>query len=389
MAKTDPLLIIAGVLLPFFLFLGFVIWASQRAVTQRRKRTLEAVAQALGVAPPGDSAAPVLEHRSGDQSVQITPIRRGKYEYLQIQLRSSHALPCVVLRKETALDRLGRALGLNRELQLGDRDFDEAVYIESDEQPAHVRALLGDARVRDGAIEICRQGHPLRVERGGLSLLLPTGYKAPAREDIAERVALLQRIAPGLRDVPGALGVPQPAPGDRLAAASLVLLILTYLAFLFTDVARVRMGTALDPAVPQRLAKLGLVVAALCAGGGYVYIRGHSRSLRNYLAVLLASLISAPILPGLLLWTINVAADRAPVRVAAGQVTDLRSTRGKSSSYRVSVTLDEGSDPRALSLRQSYSTYKLLRRGAPVTVDIHRGAFGWAYADAVRPLQAP
>lgn len=227
MAKADPLLMMAGVLLPlllFFGFLGFIIWASQRAATRRRQQTLEAVALALGVAPPAGSAAPALEHRSGEQSIRITPTRRGKYEYLQIQLRSGHALPFLVLRKETALDRLGRALGL------------------------------------------------------------------------------------------------------------------------------------------------------------------------NHLAVLLASLISAPILPGLLLWTINVAADRAPVRTTAGQVTDLRSTRGGSPSYRVSVALDQSPSlptPRVLSLRQSYSTYKQLRRGEPVTVDIHSGAFGWAYADAVRPLPTP
>lgn len=57
-------------------------------------------------------------------------------------------LPHVVVRKEGALAGLTRALRLNREIETGDRAFDDAAYVEHEGDRALVAQLLADARLR-------------------------------------------------------------------------------------------------------------------------------------------------------------------------------------------------------------------------------------------------
>ncbi len=54
----------------------------------------------------------------------------------------------VTMRRENAIDRLGKNLFINREFQFGDEAFDGAVYIESDASDADLRRLLSSFSVR-------------------------------------------------------------------------------------------------------------------------------------------------------------------------------------------------------------------------------------------------
>ena len=68
--------------------------------------------------------------------------------FLSARLRALVISTEVVVRQEHALDRLGKRLGIDREVQTGDAAFDAAVYIESDAADADVLRLFADARVR-------------------------------------------------------------------------------------------------------------------------------------------------------------------------------------------------------------------------------------------------
>ena len=69
----------------------------------------------------------------------------------------------------------------------------------------------------------------------------------------------------------------------------------------------------------------GLVIGLVVLRIANVRLRTVALIALSVLAGFLASLISAPILPGLLLWTIKVAADRAPV--TTGHATSFDSSR--------------------------------------------------------------
>ncbi|HEY2367034.1 MAG TPA: hypothetical protein VGH87_11650, partial [Polyangiaceae bacterium] len=54
----------------------------------------------------------------------------------------------VTMRRENAIDRLGKNLFINREFQFGDEALDAAVYVESDATDASLRNLLNAPSVR-------------------------------------------------------------------------------------------------------------------------------------------------------------------------------------------------------------------------------------------------
>lgn len=72
--------------------------------------------------------------------------------------RTLDYLPHVVLRAEVGFDRLGKRIGLNFEVQTGDGEFDQRVYVESDSPRDDVATLLSDARLRRGVLALLDAG---------------------------------------------------------------------------------------------------------------------------------------------------------------------------------------------------------------------------------------
>lgn len=69
----------------------------------------------------------------------------------------------IVLRRETWFDGLGKRLGINRGVEVGDRAFDALVYIETQAPDEAVLHLLGGERRRHAVVEILAIGFT-RVE---------------------------------------------------------------------------------------------------------------------------------------------------------------------------------------------------------------------------------
>ncbi len=69
--------------------------------------------------------------------------------HVYAELREPIARAPVTLRRERALDRIGKRLRLNREYETGDAAFDAAVYIESEAPDATLARLFGTERVRE------------------------------------------------------------------------------------------------------------------------------------------------------------------------------------------------------------------------------------------------
>src|SRR6185369_6240753 len=71
----------------------------------------------------------------------------NKMQLCAIELKRDK-LPLIVFRRERALDKLGRWLFLNREVQTGDSAFDDQVYIETDEEDYLVKRTLEKEETR-------------------------------------------------------------------------------------------------------------------------------------------------------------------------------------------------------------------------------------------------
>jgi hypothetical protein len=60
-------------------------------------------------------------------------------------------LPMIRFRPETSMDRVGKLLGINREVQTLDSSFDAGVYVESDSAWRLTERIMAEPKVRDAA----------------------------------------------------------------------------------------------------------------------------------------------------------------------------------------------------------------------------------------------
>jgi len=74
------------------------------------------------------------------------------------------------MRRETSVDRSGKRLGLNREVQTGDRDFDAYIYLETDDTES-AREVLASGELRRIVLELVRGEIEVVALRKGLGRL--------------------------------------------------------------------------------------------------------------------------------------------------------------------------------------------------------------------------
>lgn len=120
-------------------------------------------------------------------------------------LRVAAPLPAslspIRLDPETGLDRRGKQIGLNREVQTGDPGFDREVYIRTEASDALVARILADAAVRARLRQIIGPGRAvvigdeLRVSVGALHLESVTPELVRALAEIPGRLPDLRAVA--------------------------------------------------------------------------------------------------------------------------------------------------------------------------------------------------
>jgi len=218
----------------------------------------------------------------------------------------------VAVRQEWDLDRVGKRLGIDRELQTGDARFDDAVYIESDAADVDLLRMFADARVREAVMAatevpsiqqlVFASDEQMQEDRTTTPLrlrLLPS-----ALEDLAvmrKAVAGVAGVVMAFDALPGSAGpyragVPlQEAPPRPLRAGRGVLAVL----FVFASL----LGNCAMPAQPPTFGWLAVgvgVVAGLLAWAlllvpfGLMF-RGRSSSFATVVALMLGSLGVVPL----------------------------------------------------------------------------------------------
>ncbi len=393
MGKGEALLIVVGFLVGTFVLVAVVAWWAKKAQEKRRITTIERVAQQLGgkTVTRLDVASqpkpvPGFEMESQGQRFKVFPFVRGKYEYLEIQLVTEATLPLAVFRKENGRDRFGRRLWLNREVELGDRAFDDAVYIESNEEDNHVKAALEGREMRAAVLHSVQAGRTVTFSKHGISLTILISYNAPSEAAIETCINLLREMAPGIRSVPGAVGVHRPARGDRLALVGIWAFVFTYLANVVGRILVPNLYSPMEDATQKMLHRVGLGLLVFCFVAGWFYVRGHSRSLRNWAAFVLPSVLSMPFLPSLVLPVINAAFDTAPPSRMTGTVLEKTAKKnGKTTTYTLEIKFDpEQAPPQYVSFKTygivvSSSVWGEFAKGDGIAITVEKGIFGWPY----------
>lgn len=119
-------------------------------------------------------------------------------------LRVSAPLPAgmaaVRLDPETGLDRRGKQLGLNREVQTGDPGFDRAVYIRTEASDALVRRILAGEDVRARLRRLVAPGRTVVVD-GEIRVTVARAQLGDVTPELVRALAELPALLPDLRSV--------------------------------------------------------------------------------------------------------------------------------------------------------------------------------------------
>ena len=116
--------------------------------------------------------------------------------------------PCrLALRRETLLDRLGKVSGLAQEIQTGDRDFDNLVYVECEQRKFGAAFLASKERRKAARWLLCEvpRFQYVQGDRDGVTLRVEQEVDAKARLIQSLTPALLEATVAHLRRFAAAL----------------------------------------------------------------------------------------------------------------------------------------------------------------------------------------
>jgi hypothetical protein len=289
-------------------------------------------------------------------------------------------LPHAVFVAEASLHRLGKLLGLERELELGERAFDERVYVETSraDEPL-LRELLRAPEVAARVASLVGPGRAVVLNAEGHALALRLDNQGPP-EDLLALVPQLDALA---AVIPPVLGVE--LRDKHRPSAALVLVVL------FVSVgAAVGLIVANETYLPLGSAGVGLAGAlsallfALSIGGAWLLSRGRPRGLTRFLVASLVSLAAAPPLAttGVVLTNalLDDSLEEHPVRVVSS-----RSQRsGKSTLYY--LTLEGWPEPGPREVRVRSPVYKAMAWRKAGVVKVGKGALGYPWLRDIVPV---
>jgi hypothetical protein len=367
-----------------------LFWLHQRRVDRR----FAALGAELGATREGDRlVVPTFEH--GAVVRLHVPSRSSPWVLeVAIPLRGDElAGPPVLLRAEGGLDRLGKRLGLNREVQIGDAPFDRAVYIETDAPDEAVRGLLGDEARRRAVIEILGAGFSvIHVHTGGARV--SASRPRPGAVHLASET--VRRVAQSLALLAPAVPAPVvPADGSSpkrrpvLAAAFVVLFLAGLVAFFGAPMGMLAIRDACTPLTDDvYYAALDVAGALFLAALPMVAlaVRGHSDSLRTFVVAALALLYALPFYTMGTFLGLNAGLDGSRPARHPSRVLEQWVTHGKQAGNHLRfAALRRGEEP--IERTVDAATYARFVKGDAAFVITGEGALGWEWIEGVEPAR--
>lgn len=378
------LIIVMAVLLTFGGIAVVVILA-----LRRQSKVLDALGDgplAEAMRRPGRMA--VGEWAGLKYSCRYTPGGRSSPSSLSVWLDcpSSGAF---AVRKESAFDRVGKGMGLTREVQTGDGEFDDLFFIESNRE-AFAVSFFGEA-VRRQAVRFLFRLGAARLRHNGKTMEAvwsPFAVRADTNPSfVNDAVSLLGILT---KDLPA---VPPPVPGAGGSRAGIFWTFAVAVLSELVGVLALVIGLVrYEPLDPGRLMLRSLayslpLLAAFCVAAAWL-LRGRSTSHVHYLIALLLALIGFPLAgAGVEMW-LNGALDAAPpMQHAALAVEKYVSKSDDSLSYYVIVkSWRPGRETEKLGVDWPFYT-KVEEGGSTLAVTTKPGRFGFEWLVSLELLE--
>jgi hypothetical protein len=339
---------------------------------------LAAVASALGATVKGSCA--IVPTRPYDVQISID-FSSGTPMGLSLHART-RPLPDVTFTIESSLDRTGRAIGLTREVQLGDASFDPHVWVDSSIPDEVVHGLLRAPEVRRAIVAILHSGHrqpnvipSIDVKMCEAGVLASIGLSA--LDDIAGLKALVECVATIARTiVPPATKVAPVRTPPRVAAIFILAVVLG-VAAIPSCVAGSMHPPLIAHYAPVVYGILGGLVAWLAVMPLFAFlVRGRSSSMTTLLFAGFVWLLVLGFFGAALAPLLNWALDDSPVEEHRATVVSIEQLTSDDDAVYYRVTLQSWKDP-ADTFTLSRGEPGTLAPGKKVLVRTHRGRFGW------------
>jgi hypothetical protein len=289
----------------------------------------------------------------------------------------------LLARFETKRDRFGKRIGLNRETQLGDAEFDERIYLECDAPDATSRKLFQSEASRRELVRVLSLGAPaVNLDRNGL-LSICLRWVPKDIPSQAQFEALLRAFGAFAESLPALRGrVPQ------LKSKLAVVLVLGSLIGSILGIPALFLVRWLWRPVDDDLYSttllIGIFAWIVLVPLSFFAIRGRSTALRDWIMTVSFSSFGVPIGCMTLAMAINGAFDTSAPVEHTEWVARRWTTSGKSTTYHVQLEPTVPGD-RGFSLTVSSSTYHALAGGTAARVTTRDGALGWAWLVSVGP----
>lgn len=306
-------------------------------------------------------------------------------DFVRVNLRlAAGPLPWIVAYPEGAVERFGKKIGLNREVQLGDPTFDDAVYLDTIDTDEQVKRALASPDVRRLILELIGFGYKVQLSaRGVEAYQIVYAMSAPDTSHVHEMIPRLAQLA---QSVPS-------FAGETLRKPPLVQTAV--LAFIVACVAGGGVMGAIRNSAPAHTLDPAHQAVAFIGVGGALWLlamigviaamRGRSNAFRVVLIAAAMGLFTLPLTGGVLSLVINQKLDHSPAE--NHEVTIRRLAR---KGREVTVTSwRAGRDFETTTA--VYTLFNTLKVGDHVIVSEHPGALGWAWTEVVdkRSTTAP
>jgi hypothetical protein len=364
----------------------FLVFRWSRTVIGRRAQAAADALAAAGAKIVAVHSAPGIWHPA---SVELTLdgrpatflVRRWSRDYLLCSIAVPSApLPHVLVRRERVSDRLGKRMGFNREVQLGDAAFDEAAFIDTAESEDLVRRLLERPDVRAAVLAVLATGYSVDMSAAGLRA---TRVQPKLRDidpvAVPAAVAALEALAPLLPVLPRAeLGTPHWNRSPRALFAAMGIALVGYMVLGLAGAVTHPLASRGD--IPYMFVGGGVIWLAAVVGL-FFFLRGGTQSLRLFLIASFLLVISVPAAGAVLTAVANSAFDGSPAVTHSTRVLTLPRHPKKDNQVTVASWRP---DRDQLFVAVPRSRLKDLKVGDALDVTTHAGAFGWEWIEAVK-----
>ncbi len=289
------------------------------------------------------------------------------------------------LRLETGVDRAGKFLRINREMQTGDAAFDERVYVESSAADAVVLAALADPALRTNAVKCLEQGATaITLQReGDLHVARPLPHAELVAH--AQLVPLIDALGAAAEAIPPLVATPKVRTFAGVFTLVVVLAaLLSWPLFYVCD----GLWEPLQSDIYASSVAGGILLWIFSLPILVLILRGRSESLRDVVFCALALAFALPLGGTDLMLTLNGLLDTSAPVPHATIATHMRQTSGKHTSYFVTVPSWHPGEAE-IEITISSSVFFRLAVAMDITVTTSPGFLGWERLLEIRPTSEP